>query len=246
MNEHEAFLKSLEEKEGESVIDTALVPAKEEKEVLDDPELQDESVKNRRHRRLEAKLLAEREEKIAYKARLEALAEAQKFRTDATSDTEETLARIFGTNTPEAQEATKLFKKALDNEREKAVQTALEKFKAEQSKSQEEAKSKAGAVDTILEQIEDEHNVDLTSEKAADTRKGYIKLLEKLSPKDSQGNVIAYADPEAVWEEYQLRSKKSDTTRRELASRSMVRSGANAEVVEQDAHAKFLREHGII
>jgi len=75
-----------------------------------DEEVIDESVKNRRHRRLERELKAERESSAFMAGRLQAITETEKFR--ATADMGEhvkLVERIYGTNTPEAVEGSVLF-----------------------------------------------------------------------------------------------------------------------------------------
>jgi len=96
----------------------------------------------------------------------------------------------------------------------------------------------------MLESVEDEFNVELSKPQ----QKGFLELLEKLSPKDKQGNVIAYADPSAVWEEYQSRTKKKpDTRAKDLSSRSMTTSQTSKEsTLNNDATERFLKENGIL
>ncbi len=247
-NEQEQFLKELEVNETQGPFEAPLNPETETK-VEEKEEEVPESIKNRQHRRLEAKLREERESNIALAARLEALSEARKFAEGtAQSSFEEKAARIYGNATPENAAATELLITALKEAKEDAKREALEALREEHRLAQEEEKKETGRLDSMLEEIEDEHGIDLSTPQSAELRKGFFKMLEKLSPKDSDGNIIQYADHHAVWEELQSKlSKKTDTKAKDLASRSMVRSGANVESnLSQSTEEKWLRENGLI
>lgn len=221
---------------------------KEEKE----PELTEdelEEIKNRRYRRLEAKYQAERESTIALNARLAAISEAQKFRQETGSDDiDQTVARIYGTNTPEAQEATRLLQEALKKGTEKAVNQALEKFEAKVQERDAELAKEEQTLDSFIETIEDEHNVDMTSNTASarKLRETYLDALERLSPKRN-GEIVEYADPEATWEYVESKLAKTSSRAKELGSRSMTRSGSNSsDNSEQKVHEQWLKDQGII
>lgn len=237
----EEFLKDLNPKE-EGVFEAPLTPEapKPEKE----EEESEEQKFNRRERRLAAKLQAEREAGIVMAARLEALTEAQKLRNAVEpSEYLKSVERIYGTNSPEAQEATELLKSALKGVEERATNRALEQFREEQRKEREAVAKEEKTLDTMVEQLEDEYNVSLDSQ----TKKSFFQLLEKLSPKDSNGEVIAYADHHAVWEELQSRKQQPTNRAKDLASRSMVKTGASpSTTVETDSNERWLKENGII
>lgn len=220
----------------------------EVKEEIKEPEA--EPRKNRQYRRLEAKYQAERESAIQLGARLEALTEVQKFRQEAgTEKPDETLARIYGTNTPEGAEATRLLQSALDARENRAVAKALETFRKEQEAVNKEAAKELENLNQIEERIEYEYGVDFSTEQGKRLSAAYFSYLEKLSPKDAQGNVKDYADPFATWEEFSKRPQQSSQTNRskDLASRGMVRSGASSETkLETSAQERYLKEIGII
>lgn len=250
MNEENQFLKELEE--GPTQVDNFETPltapqeaiAQEEEKDEDDPENQPESVKDRRHRRLEAKLAAEREANIALNERLRLIAESKQ------SDTEDYLKnveRIYGTDSLEAQTATELLKNALKSVEDRAHQRALEDFRAEREKEKAEVSKEEESLDSMLDELEDEHGVDLTSTKAESTRKAFFTLLEKMSPKDSNGNIIAYADHNAVYEVLKEKlTKKAENPAKALAARSMTQSGSAGTNLADNSTEQFLKENGII
>lgn len=246
MNEQEQFLKDTEEKEGQDIFDVPLDTKVDQKAIDDNPELAEESVKDRRHKRLEAKLQAERESNIALNARLLTIAEARKSE-EVPAEYLKSVERIYGTDSPEALAATELLKNALKGVKEEAKSEALETFKAEQLKLSEAEKKEAAELDSILEELEDDYGVDLTSPKSEEIRKAFFKNLEKMSPKDSDGNVLHYADHKAVWEDFSSRiQKKTENRAKNLSDRSMIHSAASNSKVSDDAALRFLKENGIV
>lgn len=252
-NEQELFLKDTEADVTKvDVLDAPLVPdttvkveGESEEGADGEGEPKDGEPKNRRERRLMAKLQAERESSMFLAGKLEARTEAGKAVTEE-SDYLKAVERIYGTDSPEAILATDLLKKAIVGAREDAKQAALTEMREERKREVEEERKATAELDGFVEEIEDEYNVTLTKPQ----QEAYFKLLERMSPKDSRGEVIEYADPHAVWEVFQekLRKPSPDTTRaKDLSSRSMVKSGASVENRgTDDATARFLKEQGII
>lgn len=205
---------------------------------------------NRETRRLRERLQTERESSIALAARLEALTEVQKFRNESgTEKPDETLARIYGTNTPEGAEATRLLQTALDAREQRAVDKALEVFRGEQEKSQQAVQDEIQNLNQIEERIEDEYGVDFSTKEGEAMRVAYINYLERMSPKDADGTVKDFADPFATWEEFASKRTTSQQTSqaKEYASRGMTRSGASSEKSLVDTQAEtYLKNLGII
>ncbi len=237
-NEQSEFLKDLEPVETDPFgqpIEPVIEP--------ETPVESDEEAGNRRERRLQAKLQAERESSIALAARLEVLTEAQKFSRENTPEVDETISRIYGTNTPEAAEATALLQKALLNVETRATEKALEKFREEQRVAADAVAKEEKNLETMVEEIEDQYNTNLDEP----TKRAFFTLLERMSPKDANGEVKEYADHTAVWEELNARRQAQPNRARELAARSMNRTGASPQgTVEQSANERFLKEAGII
>lgn len=260
MNETQKFLEDSEEKKvdimdmpldgGEVSKPTATEDAATtDDENAEDPEKQTDEVKNRRHRRLEERLQAERESNIALNARLQTIAEAKKGSGEE-ADFLKGVDRIYGTDTPEAVAATELLKNTLRGLHDSAKQSALEEVRAERQKEVEAQRKADQEVSHMIEEIDEDYNVDLSSTGNERLRKGFFSLLQKMSPKDADGNITQYADHTAVWEAFQaqMNSKKSTENRaKDLASRSTTQSGASAGAKTQDdAATKWLKENGII
>ena len=243
-DEKAEFLKEFEPKK-DDILDEPLNPEVKEEVVIKEELEEKESLSNRQLRRMREKLQAERESSIALAARLEALTESQRFRSEnEPSEYLKSIERIYGTNSPEAIEATELLKSALKGVKEEAKREAQEAFREEQRQSQEAVRKEEQRLDSFIEEIEDENNVILSETQ----KRGFFQLLEKMSPKDASGEIVAYADPSSVWEIYAEKTqKKPDNRAKDLSSRSMVSSGTSKESkLEDDATARFLKEQGII
>ena len=196
-----------------------------------DPETVPESIKDRRHRRLEAKLQAERESNIRLNERLTALSESERYQRDTTTlgDTEKELLRMYG-DTPEGRQAVDIHKALLDRVAEEAEERAVSRMEARQNEAASQQREYESLIDESLENLEDEHNIDLTSDapSARKARREFLELVEKLSPKDSSGTITDYADFDSTFEMYLSQREKQDNSKqKELASRSMVKSGSS-------------------
>jgi hypothetical protein len=239
--EQEKFLEGVVE---ESVFDQ---PLGENAEQAPEPEKEDEveEAKNRRERRLMAKQQALREENIALNERLKVISETQQFRAETdTNDYLKRVERIYGTNSPEAKEATEVLAEALKGVEERAFERARTAFHEEQGKAQEAVRNEEKELDSFIEELEDTNNVTFTPQ----MEKSYFHLMEKMSPKDRDGNIVAYADPHAVFEIFQERMEKQpkNNRARDLAARSMTTSAAGTQSDLPDQAARdLLREAGI-
>jgi hypothetical protein len=199
--------------------------------------------RNRRERRLEARLQAERDAGIQLAARLQAL-EEQRNSSTPKSEAVSNIERLYGVDSPEAREATDLLKSEFARVREEATQAALNALEERSSRETQAVKEAERQLDGMLEEIEDEFDVDMTPKARTD----FFKLLERMSPKDRDGNIIQYADHMAVWEDYQLRTQKPvDNTAKNLAARAMNNGAAASDNnLTNTVAERYLRENGII
>ncbi len=212
----------------------------------EDEELPKE-LKNRHVRRLEKKLAETREESIELAARLAERSELTKFQEEVGNDPD--IARIYGTETPEAREATRLLQGALSKAEERATEKALAKFQAAQAEQVKAQRDAQRFIDDELESIEEEHGIDLTSDspQARKACREFLDLVQKASPKDGNGDIKEYADFGAVFDLYNTRREPKQPTRnQDLASRSMVRSGNTQGSVANKATEDYLKQAGII
>ena len=203
-------------------IDNSGTPV-EQKIDNEDPE---KEPKNRRERRLIKKLQEERESAMFMSGKLAALEETKSVINEE-RDYLKGVERIYGTESPEAIMAGDLLKKAIIGARDEAEQRAYERIKAERIQEQQELAKAESQLDGFIEEIEETYGVTITEAQ----ERSYFQLLQKMSPKDRNGNVIEYADPHAVWEVFheRVKSKAPDNTAKILSNRSMTQSGASLE-----------------
>lgn len=234
------FFKNLpdEDKETADIFDEKkAVPLEETKKVEDDidPEKAPESVKDRRHRRLEQRLQAERESNLVMAERLKNLSEMDRFAKDNGDEVDPRIAKMFNSDDIGKQNALVLSQVISEN-RQKAKEEALEEMDRKQVQAVEEQKKYESLIDNELESLEDEYNVDLTSDspKARKARRELLELVERVSPKDESGEITGYADFGATYDMYRkskAEDKVDNSRREEIADRSMKRSSANSEVI---------------
>ncbi len=235
--------------------ETTEAPATTDAEVKDEAEENPED--NREARRAKRAL---REERKASAFMAEKLANTnervvQLLETKEGSTTEDHLAaleKIFGVDTPEAQLATSILKNAFKGTQDKATEAAIEKFREEQREIQKAEKEAEESLNSMIDDLEEEFDIDLSSPQAETLRKGFFKRLEKLSPKDQSGNILHFADHYAVFEDYyeshQKRSEnKTETRAKDVSSRSMANSSSvDNPKLQVSAEEKWLRDKGII
>jgi hypothetical protein len=248
MSELKEFLKDIGQEQPEADILNAPFTPEPEKATEEPKEDDEDGVlkpRNRREKRLMQKLQEERESSIFLAGKLEAREESKKLLSDEESDYLKGIERIYGTDSPEAQIATDLLKKAIVGARDDAEERAYNRMLSERQNETKAVQEAEEQLDNIIDDIEDQFDVQLT--KAQQT--SYFELLQKMSPKDKDGNVKELADPHAVWEIFseKLQNRGSNNQAKALSSRSMVQSGASAEsTIANDAEARTLRELGII
>jgi hypothetical protein len=202
---------------------------------------------NRETRREAQKAQKYKEEAIALNARLQALSETKQAVKDIPeADYLSKVERIYGNATPEAREATELLKEALrgvhNSAKAEALEEAVGRIDADRNGESEAVKESEDEIDEGLEHLEDEYDADFSD---STTRNGFLTLLEKVSPKDRDGNIKEYADFDATYELYQSRQNKSADKAKELSSRSMTRGGnSGGSELQSEAVDSYARERG--
>lgn len=205
----------------------------------------DEPHKNRRHRRLEQELEREREARIRAEEALKH-SEVQSFTKDI--EVPDKWLRIYGDN-ENSRLAWKLQQEIFEEQANRIRQEALEVQQEREIEEQQEEAMYEDFIDSELEAIEDEYGIDITgdSKSSKQIRQEFLTLIEELSPKDREGNIIEYADFDSTFRIYQNQIEKADKTRhREIASRSMEKSGTQTKSAENIETERYLREQGII
>ncbi len=188
--------------------------------------------KNRRHRRLEEKLQSEREANIALAERVKVLAEVGKVSRETEIDPR--LVRAFGaTEDGKPTELTRLMNDIILDNRDQAKTLALKEFESRQAEAQKKQAEFDKFVGDELEYLEDQYKTDLTSDAPAarKARREFLELVQKVSPKDDNGEITGWADFDTTFDLYQ--KTKSDKAapssvekQKEIAARTMQRPGS--------------------
>jgi len=237
-SEQEEFLRDLIV-EKDDVFDAPLeVPAKE---TVEEEEKGDGfEPKNRREKRLLVQNQRLREEAIAERARAEGIADAQRRVAESeTSEFRNLVSPIFGDNTAEKAAATDLFEAALKRVYEKSKEDAVAEVETRTSRGSQAIRSEEQKLDDMVDEVEDEFGRDLSPE----DKRGFYSLLDRLSPKDEDGDIIEYADPITTYELYEARKGRASNRAKETASRSMTRSGASQpSKLEDDANWRAVKD----
>lgn len=200
---------------------------------------------NREERRAKKALKAEREANIALNERIKVLSEVKK--ESQSTNVDEDLIRLYGDN-ENGRAAAKITQDLLERTKREAQEEMLVRMREQSEAEQQEVANSEQELDSMLEDLEDEFNVDLTSDtpQAKKARQGFFAALEEVSPKKN-GVVTDYADPIATWKYYQAQQKPADTRAKDLSARSMTRSGnAGESKLQASATERFLKDNGII
>ncbi len=158
----------------------------------------------------------------------------EQFITDVQEDTSliDAFTGIIGNDTPEKVHALKLLQKSIDNmeARTKKAEEASAVVD-EMRKNQQEEQQSIRYLEDSIERIEENYNVDLTSGSSASrkARNDFLDFLGKISPKDEDGEIRDYADPEESFEIFQsLKKPQVNTQAKDIASRGITRSSADS------------------
>lgn len=155
--------------------------------------------------------------------------ETPRRETETVDDFKEVIdsfSTIIGNDTPEKVKALDALKRSLVSLDSKAVTRAEERI--EEIRSQEDAADREAEEELYdaFETIEDNYDVDLTSQRGSKLRSEFVTFVERIAPKDRNGNVIDYPDMNSAWETFsEIKKSTAQPSRaKELANRSMSRS----------------------
>jgi len=143
-------------------------------------------------------------------------------------DTIDAFTAIIGNDTPEKVNALNALKNSLSSLDQRASQKAIEKLEEIRNQESQADKEAEEELNSAFESIEETFGVDITSKNptAIKTRQEFVSFVEKIAPKDRNGDIVDYPDMQSAWETFSEIKKSTATPSRakELASRSMSRS----------------------
>lgn len=143
--------------------------------------------------------------------------ESEKETKEENDEVVDALIAVIGNDTPEKRRAVQALRDRLDEGARKITEWENQQREAELADEQAEKELEDG-----FSSIEEQFEFTFTKEK----KRQFAEFLEKVAPKDGNGEIIAYPDFLATYETFDKLSKVSQPANRakELASRSMARS----------------------
>lgn len=152
-------------------------------------------------------------------------AQVEQVKTDKGADDLITaFTAIIGNDTPEKVQALNALEREINQLRVEA-RSATEQIQAEKQAEYEATV----ALTEGLDAIEEEFDTDLTSNDpiARKTKTEFLEFVERIAPKDSEGNIREFPDFQEAFRIFQeVKAKPSQPSRaKELAARSMARAG---------------------
>ncbi len=150
--------------------------------------------------------------------------ESQNSSTDKINDV---LIRIIGNDTPEKVSAIRDLREVLLEREELGAQKAIREIDSRQDAENQAVREAQEELETGFDDIESTFNVDLTSNsaQAKKTRTEFINFMERIAPKDGDGEIASFPDFEETFRLFQETKKTQPNVRaREVASRGMTRT----------------------
>ncbi len=142
------------------------------------------------------------------------------------------LEAVIGNDTPEKRRAVQALRDRLDESANE-----VRKWKEEQREAEIADKEAEEELSNAFDTIEETYDVDLTSKNptAVKIRQEFVSFVEKIAPKDRNGDIVDYPDMQSAWETFSEIKKSAATPSRakELASRSMARSSGSEQAPQQ-------------
>lgn len=136
----------------------------------------------------------------------------------------DTWTTVLGNDTPEKISALNALKESLedmDNRGANRAREVLEEIQNREAQADQEAEEE---LETAFDNIEETFDVDFS--KNPKLRSEFATFVEKIAPKDQNGEITDYPDMTSAWETFDSirNANKTPSKAKELASRSMARS----------------------
>lgn len=147
--------------------------------------------------------------------------------------------RLIGNDTPEKVAMIKEAKARDERMLALAEERALGRLTQKEQESLAADKAAEAELENAFENIEESYGVDISSNNplARKTRQEFVTFVEKIAPKDRNGDIIDYPDMQSAWETFSeiKRANPTPSRAKELASRSMARSAETTAVQQTKA-----------
>jgi len=154
--------------------------------------------------------------------------QATQTEEDSFKDVIDSFTTVIGNDTPEKVSALNALKKSLSSLDKRASQKAIEQLEAIKDEEVQADREAEDELETAFDNIEETFDVDITSNNAIarKTRQEFVSFVEKIAPKDRNGDIVDYPDMVQAFEAFSEMKKSTATPSRakDLASRGMRNS----------------------
>lgn len=233
----ESFLGSLEETKNPFVDNTEDPFGKQTEEIIE--EVVDEKPLPFNKDPKIQKYLEKREKEIEDRI-LSKVTKVEPVQDIKVDEDDDYYARLIGNDTPEKLAMIKESKARDQMLLEKAEERAFNRLSQKEQEAIQADQEAEQELETAFDNIEENFDVDITSNNpiAKKTRQDFVSFVEKIAPKDRNGDIVDYPDMQSAWETFSEMKKATATPNRakELASRSMARSSETGNAVQPKAN----------
>lgn len=168
--------------------------------------------------------------------------QATQTEVDSFKDVIDAFTTVVGNDTPEKVAALNKLGMALNGLDQRASQKAIEQLESIRNEEVQADKEAEDELENAFDNIEESFDVDITSNNpiAKKTRQEFVSFVEKIAPKDRNGDIVDYPDMNSAWETYSEMKKSTATPSRakDLASRGM-RNSAETNVSGPQGRSTF-------
>ena len=148
-------------------------------------------------------------------------------------DEDDYWVRLIGNDTPEKVAMVREAKQREERLLQQAEERSFNRLSTEKQRELEAERQADEHLANAIDDIEDTYGVDLTSKDpvARKHRVDFMNFIEKIAPKNSDGEIIEFPDMISAYETFKelKQSVKTPNRAKELASRSMGRSNDTVE-----------------
>ena len=140
------------------------------------------------------------EKEVAKRTERQEPKEPLKAEEDEFKDVIESFTAIIGNDTPEKVRALNDLQKALNGSSQKAAYLAEQKILEIKNREEEADRQAEEELENAFDEIEETYDVDLS--KNHKLRSEFVSFVEKIAPKNRDGEIVDYPDMNSAWETF--------------------------------------------
>lgn len=220
------FLKGIEQTD-DSLLD--FLKPEEPQVVVEEEKVEDKPLPFHKDPKIQ-RFLEKEKEKIfkEVQAKLEQTPRTESPRQEAEENpVVESFRAIIGDDTPEKVRALKELERSLSTMENKAAEKAAARYQSEVLAAQQAERENIAFLQNGIDTIEETFTVDLSSNSpiAKRTRNEFIDFVKRISPKNSDGEIVQYPDLIETFDVFnQTRKPAQNNEAKALASRGVQRT----------------------